>query len=70
LVDFFSVEVDVEFLDSSPSLPPVEEELDVVSVKVVEVLGRWENLSMASALVKREKSKCQIQRILFFYKAC
>ena len=43
--------VEVEDLDSSPSLPPEEEVLEVVSVAVVEDLGRWVNLSMASALV-------------------
>ena len=42
--------VDEADFDSSPSLPPVEEEEDDVSVEVVVDLGRWLNLSMASAL--------------------
>ena len=42
--------VDEADFDSSPSLPPVEEDEDDVSVEVVEDLGRWLNLSMASAL--------------------
>ena len=42
--------VDEADFDSSPSLPPVEEDEDEVSVEVVVDLGRWLNLSMASAL--------------------
>lgn len=42
-----------EVLDSSPSLPPVEEDWEVDVVSVVVVLGRWVNFSMASALFVR-----------------
>ena len=45
-----------EVLDSSPSLPPVDFDLDVVSVEVMVDLGRWVNLSMASALCCRRTS--------------
>ena len=49
--------VDEADFDSSPSLPPVEEDEDDVSVEVVVDLGRWLNLSMASALsLDRRKS--------------
>mmetsp|Transcript_26072 Transcript_26072/g.62635 ORF Transcript_26072/g.62635 Transcript_26072/m.62635 type:complete len:209 (+) Transcript_26072:244-870(+) len=46
---FASVDVDVDSLFSSPSFPPEAFDLEVDLVSVEEVLGRWLNLSIASA---------------------